>query len=104
MPRPRLEVAELFIEHFIELGEHLDDLVVGIAVIGVNVVAGTVAARTPDNRNLLTAQKIARRLHLRPVLQLKSDVVHLRVLAFDEIDSVVICAAAHEHEPVLNPV
>src|SRR5262249_22541110 len=39
VPWPRLEVAELFVEHFIELGEHLDDLVVGIAMVGIDVVS-----------------------------------------------------------------
>ena len=44
MPRPRLEIAEIFIQHFVELGEHLDDLVIGVAMIGINIVTGTMAA------------------------------------------------------------
>ena len=104
VPRPRLEIAEIFIQHFVELGEHLDDLVIGVAVIGINIVAGAVTAGTPDDRNFFAAEEVARRLHLRPVLQLESDVVHLRALAAHEIDGVVVRPAAHEDEPVLDPV
>ena len=41
---PRVEIAKGLVEHLIEFGEHLDNLVVGIAVVGVNVVARTVAS------------------------------------------------------------
>src|SRR5580693_8266166 len=68
MPRPRLEIAEVLIQHLVEFGEHFDDLVIGIAVIGVDIVAGAMTARTPDNGNFLGAEEIARRLDLRPAL------------------------------------
>ena len=45
MPWPRIEVAELLVEHLVELGEQLDDLVVRIAVVSVDVVARPVPAR-----------------------------------------------------------
>src|ERR1700719_3489977 len=34
MPRPRLEIAEVLVDHLVELAEEFDHLVVGIAVIG----------------------------------------------------------------------
>src|SRR5580700_10200263 len=104
MPRPRLEITDVFVEHLVELGEHLNDLIIGIAVIGIDIMPGAVAARAPDDRNVLAAEKIARRLDLRPVLQLERDVVHPRALAANEVDGVVVRTAAHEDEPVLDPV
>src|ERR1700719_232953 len=59
VPQPRIEIAERLVHHLVELGEQLDDLVVGIAVICEDVVARPVAARTPDDRNVLAAEEIA---------------------------------------------
>ena len=47
VPWPRLEVAEFLVGHSVEFGEELDDLVVALAIIDRNVVAGTVAHRPP---------------------------------------------------------
>ena len=47
VPGPRIEIAELLVEHLVELGEQLDDLVVRIAVIGVEVVARARAGPVP---------------------------------------------------------
>ena len=49
--------AEIFIQRLVELGEHFDDLVIGIAVIRVAIVTGAVPARTPNNRNFLLPSK-----------------------------------------------
>src|SRR5271166_1350843 len=38
VPGPRLEIAELLVLHLIELAEQFDHLIVGIAVIGGDVV------------------------------------------------------------------
>src|ERR1700685_1044049 len=104
MPRPRLEIAKRFIEHLVELGEHFNDLVIGIAVIGVDIVPRPMTAGPPNDGNILAAQQIASRLHLSPILQFKGDMVHLRALAAHEIDGVMVGTAAHEHKPVLNPI
>src|ERR1700682_5703762 len=104
MPRPRFEIAERFIEHLVELGEHLDDLVIGIAVIGINIVPRPMPARPPDDGNIFAAQETASRLHLRPVLQCEGDMVHLRALAAHEIDRVMVGSATHEYKPVLDPI
>src|SRR5580704_1758175 len=61
-------------------------------------------ARPPNNRNIFAAQEITSRLHLRPILQFKGDMVHLRALAAHEIDSVMVGTATHEYKPVLNPI
>ena len=47
MPRARIEAAQRLVEHLVELGEHLDDLVVRVAVIGKDVVAGPVPGPVP---------------------------------------------------------
>ena len=80
VPRPRIEIAELLVQHLVELGEQLDDLVVRIAMIGVDVVARPVPARPPGELDVLAAEEIAGVLDLRPVLQLERDVMHLGAL------------------------
>ena len=57
VPRPRIEIAELLVEHLVEFGEQLDDLVVRIAVIGVDVVARPVPARAPGELDVLAPRK-----------------------------------------------
>ena len=104
MPWPRVEVAELLVEHLVELGEQLDDLIVRIAVVSVDVVARPVPARPPGELDVLRPEEIAGRLDLRPVFQLERDVMHLGALATDEIDRVMVWAAAHEGKPVLDPI
>ena len=66
--------------------------------------AGAVAAGAPDDRNFFVAEEIAGDLYLPPVFQLEGNVVHLRALTLDEIDGVMVGPAAHEHEPVLDPI
>src|SRR5262245_22207769 len=51
MPGARLEVAELLVEHLIHFAEEFDHVVVVIAVVGRDVVAGSVAQRSPDDRD-----------------------------------------------------
>jgi len=53
MPRPRLEITELFIGHSVEFAEKFDHLIVRIAVIGSDVVTRPVAQRPPDDRDFL---------------------------------------------------
>ena len=79
-------------------------MVIGIAVIGKDIVARPVSSRPPNDRNVLLAEKIAGDLYLRPVLQLKSNMMHFRALAAHEIHSVMIRSAAHEDKPILDPV
>src|SRR4029077_13164951 len=43
-------------------------------------------------------------LDMSPILQLESDVMHLSALAAHEVHGVMVRAAAHEHEPILDPV
>ncbi len=67
VPGTRFKVAQVFVEHHIQLGEQFDDLLVGVVVIGEDVVTGSVAARTPEQRNLMPGKVIARLLHLCPI-------------------------------------
>src|SRR5215470_14472718 len=53
MPRPRIEIAKLLVFHLIKLDIELDRVLVRIAVIGRNIMAGTVAQRAPRNSDLL---------------------------------------------------
>src|SRR5215472_8130959 len=59
VPGPRLEIAELLVLHLVELAKQFDHLIVGIAVIGGDVVARAVAQRSPDDRNLLLPEQVA---------------------------------------------
>ena len=67
VPGTRFKVAQVFVEHDIQLGERFDDLTVGVVVIGKDVVTGSVASWPPKQRNLMPGKVIARLLHLRPI-------------------------------------
>ena len=67
VPGTRFKVAQVFIEHDIQLGEQFDDLLVGIVVIGKDVVTGSVATWSPEQRDVMPGKVIARLLHLRPI-------------------------------------
>ncbi len=69
-----------------------------------DVVADAVAARSPDQRNLLLAEEIAGRADMLPILRLEGDVVHLVGLAVQQIDRVMIGTAAQEREEIAHPV
>ena len=67
VPGTRFKVAQVFVEHDIQLGEQFDDLLVGVVVIGKDVVAGSVAAWPPEQRDAMPGKVIARLLHMRPI-------------------------------------
>ena len=67
VPGTRFKVAQVFVEHDIQLGEQFDDLLVGVVVIGKDVVAGSVAAWPPEQRDVMPGKVIACLLHLRPI-------------------------------------
>src|SRR6516162_7859174 len=104
VPGPRIEIAELLILHLVEFDIELDRVVVRVAVIGRDVVAGAVPHRAPEQLDLLGGEHLAGVLHVRDVLELERNVMQLRGRALDEIDGVVIGIAAQEYEPVLDPV
>ena len=49
VPGARLEIAELFIDHAIEIVEQLDQVPIGVAVIDGGVVSGAVTDRAPED-------------------------------------------------------
>ena len=67
VPGTRFKVAQVFVEHDIQLGEQFDDLLVGIVVIGKDVVTSPVATWPPEQRDAMPGKVIARLLHLRPI-------------------------------------
>ena len=67
MPGTRFKVAQVFVEHDIQLGEQFDDLLFGVVVIGKDVVTSSVATWPPEQRNVMPGKVIARLLHLRPI-------------------------------------
>ena len=67
VPGTRLKVTQIFVEHHIQLGEQFDDLLVGVMVIGKDVVASSVAAWPPEQRDALPGKMITRLLYMRPV-------------------------------------
>jgi hypothetical protein len=104
VPGPRIEIAELVVLHLVELGVELDHPVVVVAVEGGEVVPGAKTHRPPDDRNLPLAEKIARRLQVGEIFQLVGDVMHLDILAGDEIYRMMVGVAAHEDEEIADPV
>src|SRR6478736_1935984 len=73
MPRPRLEMAELFV-HLVELREQFGDQPVRRAVIGEQVVADAVAAGAPQQLVAVQAEVVAGGQHVAPVAQLERGV------------------------------
>ena len=67
VPGTRFKVGQVFVEHDIQLGEQFDDLLVGIVVIGKDVVTGSVTAWSPEQRNVMPGKVIARLLHMCPI-------------------------------------
>src|SRR5438105_423025 len=67
VPWTRFKVAQVFVEHDIQLGEQFDDLLVGIVVIGKDVVTGSVATWSPEQRDAMPGKVIACLLHIRPI-------------------------------------
>ena len=67
VPGTRFKVAQVLVEHDIQLGEQFDDLLVGVVVIGKDVVTGSVAAWPPQQGDAMPGKVIARLLHLRPI-------------------------------------
>lgn len=67
VPGTRFKVAQVFVEHDIQLGEQFDNLLVGVVVIGKDVVTSSVAAWPPEQRDVMPGKVIARLLHLRPI-------------------------------------
>src|SRR5262245_5439024 len=104
VPGARVEDADLLIQNLIQLGEELDHLLIGIAMIDRHVVPRAVAQRPPDDRNAILRKHVTAVLQMREVAQLERKVVQVGVLAPHEVDGVVIGVAAHEHEDVLDPV
>ena len=75
VPGPRLEEAELLVEHLVHVAEKLDHHAVGIVVIDGDVVADDVADRPPGELDVVARQEIAGALDVRPVADLEGDVM-----------------------------
>ena len=67
VPGTRFKVAQVFVEHDIQLGEQFDDLLIGIVVIGKDVVTNSVTTRPPEQGDAMPGEVIARLLHMRPI-------------------------------------
>src|SRR5437764_13582837 len=68
VPGTRFKVAQVFIEHDIQLGEQFNDLLVRVVVIGKDVVTGSVATWSPEQRDAMPGKVIARLLYLHAIL------------------------------------
>jgi hypothetical protein len=93
VPWPRLEIAELLVVHDVEIGEELDRDAVGILVVDRDVVADQVADRTPEQLDVLLAEKIAGAVDLGLVAQLEGEVVNVAVVGLQQVDAVMVAAA-----------
>ena len=104
VPRPRLEIAELLVVHQVEIGEELDRDAVGVLVIDRDVVSDEVADRTPKQLDVLAREEVAGAVDLGFVAQLEREVVNIGVVGLQQIDRVVVAAAAQEGEEIAAPV
>src|SRR5207249_8973084 len=103
-PGQRLEQSELLVLQLIALAENLDDLIIGIAMVGGGVVPRRMPQRTRDDRYLFLAQHVAGVLKMHEILELEGDVMQLHVGPGEEIHGVMIRVAAHEAEEIPDPI
>src|SRR6202045_2563587 len=71
VPRPRIEIAERLVLHLVHLAEELDAHLVGIAVVDRDIVADDVAARTPDQMDVLAGHGFPPPPDIGPILYLE---------------------------------
>src|SRR5262249_14244252 len=64
VPGPRLEIAEFLVAHDVHLAKKLDTLVVGVAMIGGDVVSDNVPDRPPDQVDAVAGEMVAGTLQL----------------------------------------
>src|SRR6202035_3384930 len=57
VPWPRIEIAERLVLHLVHLAEELDAHLVGVAMIDRDIVADDVAARAPDQMDVVAGQR-----------------------------------------------
>jgi hypothetical protein len=81
VPRPRLEIAELLVEHEVDVGEELDGDTVRILVIDRDVVPDEVPDRPPEQLDVLAREEVASAVDLGFVAQLEREVVMLALSA-----------------------
>ncbi len=67
VPGTWFKVAQVFVEHDIQLSEQFDNLLVWVVVIGKDVVTSSMAAWPPEQRDVMPGKVITRLLHLRPI-------------------------------------
>ena len=105
VPGPRFPVALGLVDHDVDLGEQLDDVAVGVAVVGEQVVARPVAPRPPVQPVAVLGEVVEHRDQVVGAAHLVGDVVHAGVLlAGHEVGRVVVGVAAHEDEEVADGV
>ena len=104
MPGAGVEIAQFLVLELVEFDIEFDILVVEIAVIDRDVVAGPMPHRSPVDRDLPQRQEFAGVLDMGEILHLEGDVMHLGLGAADEIHRVVVGVAAQEDEEILDPV
>src|SRR6516165_5976937 len=104
VPRSRLEIAELLVEHQVDVGEELDGDAVGVLVIDRDVVPDEMADRTPEQLDVLAREEVAGAVDLGFIAQLEREVVNVGVVGLQQIDRVVIAAAAQKGEEIAAPV
>ena len=104
MPGARVPIAQRFVAHLVHFTEHLDAHIVTTAMIGGDVMANDMTQGTPDQRNAVARKHFAGPLQRRPVLNLKGNMMQHWCIAANEVDRMVIHAAAHEREVIAHPI
>src|SRR5437868_4766084 len=104
MPRAWIEIAELLVQHLVELGEKFGDQPARAAMIGKEVVADTMAPWPPQRPVAVEAEEVAGALQVRPVAQFERRVEVPVRARLHEIDRMVIGGTTQEREEVRHPI
>ena len=73
-------------------------------MVGRDVVADDVSLRPPHQMSAVLGQEVAGAVQLRPVAHLEGNMMELGLRVIDEVDGVMVDAAAHEAEIIRVPV
>ena len=99
-----IKVTKLFAAHNVEFRKKLDDITFRVAVIGIEVVARTVTARTPVYPNFFSAEAVATLDQMVGVTQLEGKMEQAGTRSSQEINCMMVGVAAQKDERVANPV
>ncbi len=104
MVGPRIKITKALIDHGVQLGEELDDVSLGISMVRIKIMAGTVATRSPIYPQSFLAQNVAGLDQVARVAKFKCEMEESRTRTGQEVDRMMISIAPQENKDVFNPI